>query len=85
MLVVTRSEKGAVAVAGGIRADVPAEPVAKVIDTTGAGDLFAAGFLFGHVRGQPLAECLKLGAICAAEIISHYGARPEADLAALVA
>jgi sugar/nucleoside kinase (ribokinase family) len=85
VLVVTRSEKGAVAVAGGIRADVPAEPVAKVIDTTGAGDLFAAGFLFGHVRGQPLAECLKLGAICAAEIISHYGARPEADLAALVA
>lgn len=84
-LVVTRSEHGAVAVCNGEQADVPAEPIAKVVDTTGAGDLFAAGFLFGHVRGRPLAECLRLGAICAAEIISHYGARPEADLKALVA
>ncbi len=83
VLVVTRSENGAVAVAGGERAQVAAEPVARVIDTTGAGDLFAAGFLFGHVRGKPLAECLRLGAICAAEVISHYGARPEADLRAL--
>ncbi|MGN6356038.1 MAG: adenosine kinase [Novosphingobium sp.] len=82
-LVVTRSEKGAVAVEQGQRAEVPAEPVAKVIDTTGAGDLFAAGFLYGHVRGKSLAERLKLGAICAGEIISHYGARPEADLKAL--
>lgn len=82
-LVVTRSERGAVAVERGERAEVPAEPVAKVIDTTGAGDLFAAGFLYGHVRGKTLAERLKLGAICAAEIISHYGARPEADLKAL--
>ena len=80
VLVVTRSEKGAVAVAGAERAEVAAEPVEKVVDTTGAGDLFAAGFLFGHVRGRSLGECLKLGAICAAEIISHYGERPEADL-----
>jgi sugar/nucleoside kinase (ribokinase family) len=80
VVVVTRSEKGAVAAANGERASVAAEPVAKVVDTTGAGDLFAAGFLFGHVRGRPLGECLRLGAICAAEIISHYGARPEADL-----
>jgi sugar/nucleoside kinase (ribokinase family) len=85
VLVATRGADGAVAVAGGERADVSAEPVAKVVDTTGAGDLFAAGFLFGHVRGRPLAECLKLGAICAAEVISHYGARPEADLKALTA
>ncbi|PEQ12181.1 adenosine kinase [Novosphingobium sp. PC22D] len=85
VLVVTRSEKGAVAVAGGARAEVPAEPIAKVVDTTGAGDLFAAGFLFGHVRGQSLEQCLKLGAICASEIISHFGARPEADLKALIA
>ncbi len=85
VLVVTRSENGAHAVAHGEHASVPAEPVAKVVDTTGAGDLFAAGFLFGHVRGRSLAECLKMGAICAAEVISHYGARPEADLAALVA
>ncbi len=84
VLVVTRSENGAVAVAHGEQAAVAAEPVARVIDTTGAGDLFAAGFLFGHVRGKPLNECLRLGAICAAEVISHYGARPETDLSALV-
>lgn len=85
VLVVTRSEKGAFAIAGGVRAEVAAEPVERVVDTTGAGDLFAAGFLFGHVRGRPLAECLKLGAICAGEIISHMGARAEVDLKALVA
>ena len=69
---------------GSEHAEVPAEPVEQVVDTTGAGDLFASGFLFGHVRGRPLAECLKLGAICAGEIISHFGARPEADLKALI-
>ncbi|MDE2595479.1 MAG: adenosine kinase [Sphingomonadales bacterium] len=85
VLVVTRSEQGAVAIKGGERSEVPAQPVAHVVDTTGAGDLFAAGFLHGHVRGRPVAECLTLGAIAAAEIISHYGARPEADLKELVA
>lgn len=84
VLVVTRSEQGAVAVANGVRAAVPAEPVAKVVDTTGAGDLFAAGFLYGHVRGESLERSLRIGAIAAAEVISHYGARPEADLAELV-
>jgi sugar/nucleoside kinase (ribokinase family) len=84
-VVVTRSENGAHAYQGGTHVSVPAEPVAQVVDTTGAGDLFAAGFLFGHVRGLSLETSLKLGAVCAAEIISHYGARPEADLAALVA
>jgi sugar/nucleoside kinase (ribokinase family) len=84
VLVITRSEKGAVAVANGERAEVVAEPVAEVVDTTGAGDQFAAGFLFGHVRGRPLAECLRMGAICAAEVISHYGPRCEADLPALI-
>jgi sugar/nucleoside kinase (ribokinase family) len=82
-VVVTRSEKGAHALSGGEHAHVPAEPIEKVVDTTGAGDLFAAGFLFGHVRGRSLEQSLKLGAICAAEVISHYGARPEADLRAL--
>jgi len=83
-LVVTRSEKGAIAVSNGIRAEVPAESVTQVVDTTGAGDLFAAGFLAGLAQGRTLPECLRIGAIAAAEVISHYGARPEADLKALV-
>lgn len=85
VLVVTRSEAGAVAVAGGERAEVAAEPVDEVVDTTGAGDLFAAGFLHGHVQGRDLQTCLRMGAIAAAEVISHYGARPEEDLKALMA
>lgn len=85
VLVVTRSEQGAVAISEGVRAEVPAEPIDQVVDTTGAGDLFAAGFLFGHVRGRPVHECLTMGAVAAAEIISHYGARPEADLKELIA
>jgi len=84
-LVVTRSEEGAVGVQRGERAQVAAEPVAKVIDTTGAGDLFAAGFLAGQTQGRTLEQSLRIGAIAAAEVISHYGARPEADLKALVA
>ncbi len=82
-LVVTRSEKGALATQGDERAEVAAEPVEKVVDTTGAGDLFAAGFLAGHAKGLGLERSLKLGAIAAAEVISHYGARPEADLRAM--
>ena len=79
-LVVTRSEHGALAVRGDDRADVPAAPIDQLVDTTGAGDLFAAGFLAGEARGLGLEQSLKLGAICAAEVIQHYGARPEADL-----
>ncbi len=82
--VVTRSEQGAVVLANGERHVVAAEPVAKVVDTTGAGDLFAAGFLSGLVAGRPLADCARQGGIAAAEIISHFGARSERDLAALV-
>ncbi len=85
LLVVTRSELGAVAMYQGIRSDVSAEPVSKVVDTTGAGDLFAAGFLAGHVQGLTMRDCLTMGAVAAAEIISHYGARPEADLQQLIA
>jgi sugar/nucleoside kinase (ribokinase family) len=84
-LVVTRSEHGAVAVRGEERASVPAEPIDKLVDTTGAGDLYAAGFLAGEARGLSLDQSLKLGAIAAAEVIQHYGARPEKDLKALAA
>ena len=83
MLVVTRSERGAIARAGREQAAVPAEPIARLVDTTGAGDLFAAGFLAGQAKGLGLEQSLKLGAIAAAEVIQHYGARPEADLKAL--
>jgi sugar/nucleoside kinase (ribokinase family) len=82
-LVVTRGAAGAIAVRGSERADVRAEPVTDVVDTTGAGDLFAAGFLYGEAMGKTLGQSLRLGAICAAEVIQHYGARPEADLKAL--
>jgi sugar/nucleoside kinase (ribokinase family) len=83
--VITRSEHGCIVLAGGETYEVAAEPVARVVDTTGAGDLFAAGFLFGHTHGRPLPECARLGAICAAEVISHFGARPENPLQALAA
>ncbi|MDM7957174.1 adenosine kinase [Blastomonas sp.] len=84
-LVVTRSEKGAIAVHGGERFAVAAEPIDKVVDTTGAGDLFAAGFLAGQAQGTDVETSLRMGAIAAAEIISHFGARSSADLKALVA
>lgn len=83
--VITRSEKGAVVLADGKAIEVRAAPVAKVVDTTGAGDLFAAGFLHGLAQGRDLESCARLGAAAAAEVISHYGARPEADLKALTA
>ena len=82
-LVVTRHEHGALATRGGERVDVAAERIERLIDTTGAGDLFAAGFLAGEARKLGLERSLRLGAICAAEVIQHYGARPEADLRAL--
>jgi sugar/nucleoside kinase (ribokinase family) len=82
-LVVTRSEDGATAISGSERASVPAEPIERLVDTTGAGDLFAAGFLAGEARGLGLEASLRLGAIAAAEVIQHYGARPEKDLKAL--
>ena len=85
LVVATRGKDGAWAAAKGERFHVPAEPVAQVVDTTGAGDLFSAGYLVGHVQGRPVEECLRMGAIAAAEIISHYGARPEQDLKALIA
>ncbi len=79
----TRSEKGSVILGGGKAIEIPAAPVAKVVDTTGAGDLYAAGFLFGVARGLDLGTAGKLGSLAAAEIISHIGARPEVKLADL--
>jgi sugar/nucleoside kinase (ribokinase family) len=84
LAVVTRSEKGAVVVAGQVRETVPIVPAARVLDTTGAGDLFAAGFLTGLTRGLPLRDCAVMGTVAAAEVIEHFGARPEADLKARV-
>lgn len=80
----TRSEKGAVIVAGDELHVIDAEPVDEVVDTTGAGDLYAAGFLFGHARGMSVAMCGRMGGIAASEVISHFGARPERSLAELV-
>jgi sugar/nucleoside kinase (ribokinase family) len=85
LLVVTRSEKGAIAVANGERVAVGAEPIEAVVDTTGAGDLFAAGFLAGQAEGRSLADCLTMGAVCAREIIAQFGPRAQTDLKAEVA
>lgn len=78
--VVTRSEKGAMVITREHTDTVPAFPVDRVVDTTGAGDLFAAGFLYGFAKNLPHVNSLRLGALCAAEIISHIGARPARKL-----
>jgi sugar/nucleoside kinase (ribokinase family) len=78
--VITRGAHGAVAAETDYLVEVPAAPVDRIVDTTGAGDLFAAGFLAARCRGRPLKACLETGSIAAAEVISHFGARPEADL-----
>jgi len=85
ILAVTRSEKGAVIITPTETITVSAQPVARVVDTTGAGDLFAGGFLYGLTQGMSLAECGRLGTVAAAEIISHTGARPQTSLARLAA
>jgi sugar/nucleoside kinase (ribokinase family) len=81
----TRSEKGSVVVTAAAALPIPAAPVGRLVDTTGAGDLYASGFLFGLTHGRDLAACGRLGSLAAAEVIGHYGARPEASLAALAA
>ncbi|MCJ2113068.1 adenosine kinase [Methylobacterium sp. HMF5984] len=80
---VTRSSEGAMVVKGGEIRSVEASPVREVVDTTGAGDLFAAGFLAGHARGLDYVTSARLGALAAAEVIQHIGARPQGDLVAL--
>ncbi|MEO5774739.1 MAG: adenosine kinase [Sphingomicrobium sp.] len=79
-IVATRGAAGAIAASADTRIEIVAAPVERVVDTTGAGDLFASGFLAARCRGRPLDLCLQTGALAAAEIISHFGARPEADL-----
>jgi len=76
----TRSAKGSVVVSGDEVHVIDAAPVSQVTDTTGAGDLFAAGFLYGYTQGYDLARCGRLAALTAAEVISHLGARPEVDI-----
>jgi len=85
VVALTRGANGAIASDGTEIVSVPAAWVATVVDTTGAGDLFAAGFLLALARGRPLADCLSLGALAAAEVISHIGARPQTPLAELAA
>jgi sugar/nucleoside kinase (ribokinase family) len=85
VVALTRGAAGAIASDGNETHRVAAEPVAAVVDTTGAGDLFASGFLVGLARERPLTDCLRLGALAAAEVISHMGARPQTSLAALAA
>jgi fructokinase len=84
LVALTRSERGSLILAGGERQEVAASPT-TVVDTTGAGDAYAAGFLAALTRGLPLPECGRWGSIAAAEVISHFGARPQSDLKALVA
>jgi sugar/nucleoside kinase (ribokinase family) len=83
-LVVTRGAAGALGMERSNRVQIKAAPVDRVVDTTGAGDLFAAGFLAARCRARPLERCLQAGAQAAAEIISHFGARPEGNLKDLV-
>jgi len=78
--VLTRSEKGSVIVRGNETVEVPARAIDQVVDVTGAGDLYAAGFLFGFTREMPLKRCAELGGLAACEVISHVGARPEVNL-----
>ena len=81
----TRSAAGSVILTAGAEHPIAAAPVARVVDTTGAGDLYASGFLYGLTRGLPLPACGEIGSLCAAEIISHFGARPEVGLSQLLA
>ena len=82
---VTRSDKGSVILSHGERLTVKAEPVEKVVDTTGAGDQYAAGFMFGLSRSRPLQQCGQLASLAAAEVIAHYGPRPQVSLKDLAA
>lgn len=85
LAVITAGKHGSHVVTPDEIVDVSAEPVARVLDTTGAGDLYAAGFLYGYTKGLDLAECGRYGSIAAAEVISHVGPRPLVELRTLIA
>lgn len=85
VLVITRGAQGAMVEERGVRYDVDAAPVRDIVDTTGAGDMFAAGFLAARARGHDPHRCLETGALAAADVIQHYGARPESELKEKVA
>ncbi len=84
LVAITRSEKGSLIVDGDNVIQIAAEPVERAVDTTGAGDAYAAGFLFGYTEGKDLATCGRYGSIAAAEVISHIGPRPEVELKTLI-
>lgn len=84
LAVLTRSEKGSVVLTDSVAHEVPAAPVGRIVDTTGAGDLYAAGFLYGYTQGRGLPECGRLASLAAAEVIGHFGTRPQGSLAGLV-
>lgn len=81
---ITRSEKGSLILRGDTITEVKAKPVDKVMDTTGAGDAYAAGFLFGYTEGMNMPQCGELGSIAAAEVISHVGPRPQVPLSGMI-
>ena len=81
---ITRSEKGSIIINSGQAYRIDAEPVAQVVDTTGAGDAYAAGFLYGYTEGLSMEECGRIASIAAAEVISHMGPRPEVELSTLL-
>ena len=83
-MAITRGDKGSIIVQNGQRTEIQAHPVDQLVDTTGAGDAYAAGFLFGYTQEFGMAECGRIGSIAAAEIIGHMGPRPEVSLSSLI-
>ncbi len=84
IIAVTCGSKGSIILTKNERITIEALPVKEVVDTTGAGDLYAAGFMFGYTKGLPLAECGRLGSACASDIITHLGARAQKPLKRLL-
>jgi sugar/nucleoside kinase (ribokinase family) len=84
LVAITRGKLGSVVVTADATIEIPAPHVETIVDTTGAGDLYAAGFLYGLTHGVPLAECGRLGSLAAGEILGHFGGRPQSSLREVV-